>query len=230
MTSRILVVTGTDTGVGKTVLVCLLARLLRARQVSVAACKPVASGGRSDARRIRAALDGAQTLDEINPFHFRAPLAPRVASRREHRRVHLADILLRIRRLSRRSHVSLIEGAGGLLSPLGDDFNTRDLIARLRAIPIIVAPNRLGAVNHVLLTLAALPLPAVPQAQVVLVGPRRATSASRSNPELLREFIPGRRLHVLPWIACPQDAVNALEGSAFRPVVRLARALGLVRP
>ena len=65
-------ITGTDTGVGKTVLTALLARYLKARRVGVAAFKPVCSGGRADARALHAALGGALTLAEINPWHFRA--------------------------------------------------------------------------------------------------------------------------------------------------------------
>ena len=73
-------ITGTDTGVGKTVLTALLAQFLRGRGVSVAALKPVCSGGREDARALRHALGGALTLDEINPWHFRAAVAPALAA------------------------------------------------------------------------------------------------------------------------------------------------------
>src|SRR3989442_15923905 len=86
MESRILFVTGTDTGVGKTILTSLLARHLRERGVAVAALKPICSGGRADARALHSSLDGTLTLDEINPWHFRAPLAAQLAARREHRR------------------------------------------------------------------------------------------------------------------------------------------------
>ena len=138
-------------------LTALLARYLRERGVNVAALKPVCSGGRDDARALHAALDGALSLDEINPWHFRAPMAPLLAARRERKRVRLADVLAHVRAMQKRFDVVLIEGAGGLLSPLGEDFDSRDLIAALRATPIVVCPNRLGAVNQVLLTLEALP-------------------------------------------------------------------------
>ena len=79
---RTLFITGTDTGVGKTVLTALLARFLRARGVYVAALKPVCSAAER-CRKHFAALDGALPLDEINPWHFRAPLSPLLAARRE---------------------------------------------------------------------------------------------------------------------------------------------------
>ena len=76
-------ITGTDTGAGKTVLTALLAAFLRGRGVKVAALKPICSGGRADATIIFTALGGRLTLDEINPWHFRAPIAPLLAARRE---------------------------------------------------------------------------------------------------------------------------------------------------
>src|SRR5208283_3205139 len=106
-------ITGTDTGVGKTVLTALLAQHLRRRGIRVAALKPMASGDREDARELQAALDGALTLDEINPWHFRASLAPLLAARREHRRVRLAGVLAHIREMQKRFDVVLVEGAGG---------------------------------------------------------------------------------------------------------------------
>jgi dethiobiotin synthetase len=84
-------ITGTDTGAGKTVLTALLARYLRERGVRTAALKPVCSGGRDDARVLRAASAGALALDKINPWHFRAPIAPLLAARREQKHVRLAD-------------------------------------------------------------------------------------------------------------------------------------------
>ena len=138
-------------------LTALLARFLRERGVKVAALKPVCSGGRDDARALHAALDGALSLDEINPWHFRAPIAPLLAARRERKRVTLADVLAHVRAMQKRFDVVLVEGAGGLLSPLGENFDSRDLLTALRATPMVVCPNRLGAVNQVLLTLEALP-------------------------------------------------------------------------
>src|SRR5258706_3249652 len=147
-----LFITGTDTGAGKTVLAALLVKFLRGRGVNAAALKPVCSGGRGDARKIFAAMDGALSLDEINPWHFRAAIAPVLAARREKRRVKISQVVAHIRAMQKRFDLLLVEGAGGLLSPLGGDFNSRDLILKLRALPIIVAANKLGAVNHVLLT------------------------------------------------------------------------------
>jgi len=144
---QVFFITGADTGVGKTVLTALLALFLRKGGARWPRSKPVCSGGRGDARALHAALNGALALDEINPWHFRAPIAPLPAARRERKRVRLAGVLAHVRAMQRRFDVVLIEGAGGLLSPLGENFDSRDLLTALRATPIVVCPNRLGAVN-----------------------------------------------------------------------------------
>ena len=193
-------ITGTDTGVGKTVLTALLARYLTVKGLRVAALKPICSGGREDARVLQASLNPVLALDEINPWHFRAALAPLLAARREHKRVRLPDVLAHIRAMQKRFDVLLVEGAGGLLSPLGEGFNSCDLIAALHATPVIVCPNRLGAVNQVLLTLEALPSRALTRARVVLVAPPEVDASTKSNPGLLAEYFDGKRVFQLPWL------------------------------
>ena len=200
MTGRTFVITGTDTGVGKTVLTCLLAGHLRRAGLPVAALKPFCSGGREDARALQAALGGALTLDEVNPWHFRAPLAPARAARMEHRPIQLSRVLQAVRRVQRRFPFVLVEGAGGLLSPLGEDFTARDLIVALRATPLVVGPNRLGAINQVLLVVHALPDGASRRARIVLMAPPEPDASSRSNVEMLGEALGPERVHALPWL------------------------------
>jgi dethiobiotin synthetase len=215
-------ITGTDTGVGKTVLTALLVRYLRERGLNAAALKPVCSGGRDDARALHAAANGALTLDEINPWHFRAPIAPLLAARREHKRVMFADVLTHVRAMQKRFDVLLVEGAGGLLSPLGENFDSRDLIAALRAIPLIVCPNRLGAINQVLLTLEALPRGAAAKARVLLMWPLKSDASTRTNSILLAEHFDGKRIFPLPWLGGQFDLADGLGNSQ---VCRTLRAL-----
>jgi len=203
-------ITGTDTGVGKTALTALLARHLRRRGISVAALKPVASGGREDARALYAALDGALTLDQINPWHFRAPLAPLLAARQERRRVELFAVLSHIYKMQKRFDVVLAEGAGGLLSPLGEAFDSRDLITALRAKPIVVAQNELGAINHLLLTLEALPKNVRTWARIVLMSPPKPDVATAVNAKFLAEFFDAERIFELPWLGAQWMGDKAL--------------------
>jgi dethiobiotin synthetase len=200
MAAQIIFVTGTDTGVGKTAVAALLTRYLRAQGERVAALKPICSGGRDDARAVRLASGKVLGLDEVNPWHFRAPLAPLLAARMERKRVRLREVVTHIRHVGKRFDVVMVEGAGGLLSPLGEGFDSRDLILALRAKPIVVCPNRLGAVNQALLVLNALPRAMAAHAPVVLVSLRKPDPASRTNPKLLAEILGARRVRVLPWL------------------------------
>jgi dethiobiotin synthetase len=213
-------ITGTDTGVGKTVLTALLTRHLRKHGVNAVALKPVCSGDRADARALHAASAGALTLDEINPWHFRAPIAPLLAARRECKRVVLADVLLHVRAMQKRFDMVLIEGAGGLLSPLGEDFDSRDLIVALPATPIVVCPNRLGAVNQILLAIAALPRSAAGRVRVVLMSPSKPDASTLTNVSLLAEFAGAKRIFSLPYFGRRIDPEKVLKNPRVRRTLR----------
>jgi dethiobiotin synthetase len=214
-------ITGTDTGVGKTVLTALLAAFLRERGARVAALKPVCSGGRADAVALHAALAGALPLDEINPWHFRAPMAPLLAAQLEKKSMKLAEVASHIRATGKNFDAVLVEGAGGLLSPLGEDVNSRNLISALRATPIVVAQNKLGAVNHILLTLEALPKNRRSRARVVLMSPPTLDAATQSNEKLLAQFVSPGKIFTMPWLGQKIDSASALENPAIRRMLRL---------
>jgi dethiobiotin synthetase len=219
-----LFITGTDTGVGKTVLTALLTRSLREHGVNAAALKPVCSGTRADARALHAAMNGALTLDEINPWHFRAPIAPLLAARKENQRVKLSQVLAHARAMQKRFDVVLVEGAGGLLSPLGENFNARDLILAFRARPIIVAQNKIGAVNHIRLTFEALPENFRLKAKIVLMSPPKPDAAATSNVKLLEQFLSRGKILSLPWLGEKFELAEVLK----RPLVR--KTLGVLSP
>ena len=191
---HIFFVTGTDTGAGKTVLTVLLTRHLRSQGINAAALKPICSGGRGDARKIFSASEGVLSLDEINPWHFKAAMAPSLAARREGKKLKIGQVAAHVKAMQKRFDVLLLEGAGGLLSPLGDKFNSRDLILQLDAEPIIVAPNRLGVVNHALLTLEALPSNFRARARVVLLPFGKPDASSKLNAGLLGEHFDAKRI------------------------------------
>ena len=190
-------ITGTDTGVGKTVFTVLLLKFLREEGVKAAALKPVCSGGRDDAKKILAVTGVALSLDEINPWYFRAAIAPSLAARQERKKVRLTHVASHIRSMQKRFDILLVEGAGGLLSPLGENFNSRDLMMALDATPFIVAPNRLGVVNNVLLTLEALPKKLHAKARVVLMPQRKPDISAKSNADLIAEFFDAKRIFVV---------------------------------
>ena len=165
----------------------------------MAALKPLCSGGRADAEVLFSVQNGALTLDEINPWYFRLAVAPALAAQREKRSVTQTEVIQYIHAAQKNVAVTLVEGGGGLMSPLGKNFDSRDLILELKSTPIIVAQNRLGVVNQLLLTLAALPKPVRAKAKIVLMSPPINDAASRSNAMLLAQFFPSEQIIALPY-------------------------------
>lgn len=214
--ASILFITGTDTGVGKTVLAALLTAHLRGQGVRAVALKPVSSGSRNDARILRKAADNVLALEEVNPWHFRAPMAPLAAAHAERKRVRLREVLRHVRRIAGRFDVVLVEGAGGLLSPLGEDFDSRDLIVALRARAFVVCPNRLGAVNQTLLVFEALPASLRAAATAVLVSPPRLDRVGRINLKLLAERLGAERVVVFPRLRSGRTTATANWQSVLR--------------
>ena len=134
-----LLITGTDTGVGKTFVACALAHALRAGGRRVTVMKPVETGVTGvpdDARRLREAAADPAALDEICPYRLRAPLAPVVAARLEGVTIDLARLEALIRRRLENADVLLVEGAGGLLVPIADSVTWADVAARLARYPV----------------------------------------------------------------------------------------------
>jgi dethiobiotin synthetase len=218
MPARIIFVTANDTGAGKTVLTSLLARRLLDQGRHVRALKPVCSGGRSDARRLSLALRHTVDIDALNPWYFAAPIAPVLAARKEGKRLRLKSLAAFIRGAAASCELLLVEGAGGLLSPLGENCSSLDLIEHLRARPVVVCPNRLGAVNQIALVLRALPLRLRSRAVVVLMAPRKADAATSSNAPLIRE-VTGNKPVEFPRVLKPADLTGALQESKIRRAV-----------
>jgi dethiobiotin synthetase len=160
---RGLFVTGTDTEVGKTLIAGAIVRCLRRRGRRVEVFKPVATGCRrgreglisADAEFLAACADSRRTLAEIAPVRYAAALVPNVAAARAHRPVDLEAIFEGYARLAGAAEAVVVEGIGGLLCPIAEDFWVVHL-ARLMDLPVvIVARAGLGTINHTLLTLHA---------------------------------------------------------------------------
>jgi dethiobiotin synthetase len=153
MNTRIFI-TGTDTGVGKTYVTAALLTELRRRGVRAAAFKPIAcgTGGRHDAEIYAAIMKHEQPLDVINPIYLRRPLAPSVAARLEHKRIDLHRLRTCYRQLAATYSIVLVEGAGGLMVPIRDDYFVADFARSLKLPLLVVARLGLGTINHSLLT------------------------------------------------------------------------------
>ena len=153
--TRGIFVTGTDTEIGKTAITAGLAAVLKRRGINAGVMKPISAGGRADAKLLRRAARSDQPLDTINPIYLRDPLSPNIAARREEKILDLAPVFDAFNHLSKIHDYLLVEGVGGLLVPITDDFLVADLAARLDLPLLIVARAALGTINHTLLTIEA---------------------------------------------------------------------------
>ncbi len=160
---RGLFVTGTDTEVGKTRTAVALVHALRARGLTVAAMKPVASGSRStreglrneDAEQLRAAACVALDYAAVNPYAFGPPIAPHLAAEDAGVRIELEAIRAGYQRLAARAQCTVVEGVGGWEVPLGQGVSTADLAVMLGLPVVLTVGLRLGCINHAILTMRA---------------------------------------------------------------------------
>ena len=201
---RGLFITGTDTGVGKTEVACGLVRGHRARGLDVGAMKPAQSGHHpgelSDADRLRAAAGGTDAVELVCPYRLGAPLAPAVAARLEGKSLSLSVILEAARTLAARHAALVIEGAGGLMTPLTDRETFADLAVAFGLPVLVVARAGLGTVNHVALTCEALRARALVARGIVLNRTSRDHDPSEPHNAAEIERLTGVRvLATLPF-------------------------------
>lgn len=154
-------ITGTDTGVGKTLVSCALLHAFAAQGRRVAGMKPVAAGCdenglNEDVKALRAASNVLVSLGQVNPYSFPYPIAPHIAARNAGVRIDLARILTSYRELASQAEVVVVEGAGGFRVPLNDTQDSADLAVQLGLPVILVVGMRLGCLNHALLTARAI--------------------------------------------------------------------------
>ena len=203
-TSVSLFVTGTDTGVGKTFTATQLLRLARAAGIRCAGYKPICCGDRQDAELLLAASDPGLTLDEVNPIWFRTPAAPFTASLVEKREVDLEAIREQFRWLRARFDLVVVEGVGGWLVPIRADYFASHLAAELQLPVLIVALNRLGCLNHTMLTIQSVAASGLPCLGVAFNNVGAAVEpAETTNFEILTRISP---VPVLPGLTAEMQA------------------------
>jgi dethiobiotin synthetase len=149
-------ITGTDTDAGKTFVTALLTRSLRKAGFDTVAMKPVCCGEPEDTKALLAAADNELSTGEVTPVSYAAPLAPIEAARLEGRPFDPEEILGVFHRLKNSRRSLLVEGVGGWLVPLAPGYTTADLAKAMDLPVLLVVRNRLGALNHTLLTLESI--------------------------------------------------------------------------
>jgi dethiobiotin synthetase len=182
-------VTGTDTGVGKTYVTALLTRALRAAGLDTVALKPICCGPRDDVDALCAASEHELTADETNPVWLAAPAAPLVAARQEKTQVDLGALDRWFTAIQAVRNSLLVEGVGGWAVPVAPGQTSADL-AEMFGLPVlVVVANKLGCLNHTLLTLESIRARGLPCAGLILNSLTADDSvAAQTNRVILREF------------------------------------------
>ena len=176
---------------GKTYVAGLLVRALRQAGFDTVGMKPICCGDRGDAEALHAAADGELAMEDVNPVWFRFPGAPYTAAMVENRTPDLDQIRERFARVRAERRSMIVEGVGGWLVPILEGYSIADMAVEMGLPVVVVAANRLGVINHTLLTVEAIKARGVTCAGVILNnvsaedGP--ATSTNRAVLEHLLE-------------------------------------------
>jgi dethiobiotin synthetase len=207
-------VTGTDTGIGKTLASCTLLHALRARGLRAVGMKPLASGCESmpdglrneDALALQAASDPRPCYDDVNPYALPLPLAPELAARDAGIEVALAPILAAHARLAAQADVVVVEGVGGWAAPLSATLDQADLVRALDLPVVLVVGLRLGCLNHAYLSARAIQADGCRLAGWIGTGIDPEMERIDDNRILLAARLPAPCLGWLPWQAAPDPA------------------------
>ena len=210
-------VTGTDTGIGKTLASCALLHALRGHGLRVAGMKPVASGceridgewKNADAMALQQAGEPAIAYADINPFALEHPLAPELAARDAGLEVCLPSILAAHARLAERTDALIIEGVGGWAAPLSASLMQADLVRTLRVPVLLVVGLRLGCLNHALLSARSIAADGAHLAGWIASHVDPAMERVDDNLAMLRERLPVPCWGVLPHAEHPDPALLA---------------------
>ena len=220
-------ITGTDTGVGKTLVTAALAVALERLGRSVGVMKPIETGvsvskiERSDAARLRAVVESEETLGAICPYQFEPPVAPLAAAHAERRTIDPGVIRQVYRLLVSRYDYVVVEGIGGVRVPVTPKAEVMDLIATLKLPAIVVGRAGLGGINHALLTIDALRRRRIPLLALVLNRTEPVRSAMMRLQE--KTTIEALRKRAGLRVLGPVAYEPGLARSFRRSVVRLAR-------
>ena len=215
-----IVVTGTDTGVGKTFFSCLLLEALRGEGVDAVGYKPVSCGSREDAEALVEASGRVETIDLVNPVHLNAPAAPMVAAELQNERVDLPDLVSHAGALADRHELVVVEGVGGWEVPMAPGETFADFAVMLGWPVVLVVANKLGAMNHTLLSAGAIRHRDLPLAGMVLnhleeerdvaMVTNKSVLVDWVNPPCWTELMPGQ-----DWL--DEGLAQTMAGIARRP-------------
>jgi dethiobiotin synthetase len=224
MSARGIFVTGTDTGVGKTVIACALVRALRGAGAQVAVMKPVASGAfetaaglrNSDALALMQAAGCPHPYEEVNPYCFEPPISPHIAAKDVGIEVDTSRVRQNYDRLASSADWVVVEGAGGWFAPINEHQTMADLAWALSVPALLVVGLKLGCLNHAQLTRLGVESHGVGLAGWVVNGIDRDMMRVEANLATLERLLGEPPLAVVPH---QPDGIDAIA------LDELARAL-----
>jgi dethiobiotin synthetase len=222
MSGRGVFVTGTDTGVGKTVVACALIRGLRALGLSVAAMKPVASGAErtskglrnGDALELVASTGLALPYSEVNPYCFEPAISPHIAAKDAGIRIDISLIKQMYEALAARHDWVVIEGAGGWFAPIGERRNMADIAWALTVPALLVVGLKLGCLNHARLTQAGIEARGVSFAGWIASAVDPAFERADENLASLERLLGAAPLAVVPRLDEAAAALTLTQAAA----------------
>ncbi len=198
--SKVFFITGTDTSVGKTIATLTLGLLFKERGLKVGVMKPVQCAG-NDAQFLKNALKLKDSLLEINPCFTKEPLSPHLAFSHQGKAVDLNKIQKAFEKLKSRYDVLLIEGAGGLMVPLNENYYVSNLARDLDAELIIVARLGLGTINHTLLTINQAKASGLKVKGIIFSAQdEKSGIPEKTNPEIISQLSGVPVLGVIPFL------------------------------
>jgi len=208
-------ITGTDTGVGKTLISCALLHGFAAQGKRAYGFKPVAAGcddsdHNEDALALREASTSQLAYGQVNPYCFPRAIAPHLAARYVGVRIEMPRIMASYDELAGQADEVIVEGAGGFLVPLNEALTFADMARELDIPVILVVGMRLGCINHALLTMNAIEDHQLECAGWVANVLDEEMPALQENIEALRERIAAPLLGIVPHLAAP-DAMLAMQ-------------------
>ena len=230
--SRGVFVTGTDTGVGKTVVACALLRALAGRGVDAVPMKPIAAGAvtydggwanEDTIALLRAAGRDSAAAADVTPILLREPIAPHIAAAHERREIALDTVMAAFRRLAASDRYVVVEGVGGFKVPLGDALDSVDLAQALALPVVLVVGLRLGCLNHALLTAQAIRAARLPFAGWVANAIDPDMAAGDENVAALEARLDAPLLGRLPH-ASVLDAPALARHLDVEPIIRTPRS------
>jgi dethiobiotin synthetase len=214
-----ILITATDTGVGKTWTSIALATALKAAGRKVVGIKPVETGtaeapsGGEDGVKLAEAT--GQEAPKQALYRFRSQVSAALAADEEEQKLDWTKLVAEIREHAKGADVAIIEGAGGLLTPMTWEKGALDLARELKASAVVAAVDKLGTINQTLLTVDELEHSGIPLLGIVLSEPEKADESTRTNAKALQRMRPGLKVFEVPRL------MNAHEGTEY--VAELAK-------